>query len=100
MTYFFMTFRFKLNTNDRKYDGKYQADYLPTDLETPVKEVQALLATAYPGESVNIGVLSFSYHNYSQSLLKEGEIKCFDFYCEEYSGTTEMYVNGLLIPTF
>ncbi len=99
----FITFIYKVI--NKTYYGKYCFDYISDDhegLDTIVQNVLLQGLNEYRKKkniqalksSVMVGILSFSSNDTIPTYSTENEIKCFDFYYENYD---KIYVNGKLI---
>ena len=99
----FITFIYKVT--NKTYYGKYCFDYISDDhegLDTIVQNVLLQGLNEYRKKkniqalksSVMVGILSFSSNDTIPTYSTENEIKCFDFYYENYD---KIYVNGKLI---
>ena len=109
MSLIFITFIFKLN--NRTFYGKYYTDYISDDHEGLDKEIKPYLLKginefqnlklSQKVENVHIGIISVSDHNYISIHSTDEEIKCFDFYCKNFTINHKisltMYMFGKLI---
>ena len=96
----FITFIYKVT--NKTYYGKYCFDYISDDhkgLDTIVQNVLLQGLNEYRKKkniqalksSVMVGILSFSSNDTIPTYSTENEIKCFDFYYENYD---KIYING------
>ena len=101
----FITFIYKVGKNNKTYYGKYCFDYISDDHEGLDTIVQNLLIQGLNEyrkkkniqelkSKIIIGILSFSSNNIIPTYSTDDEIKCFDFYYENYD---KIYINGKLI---
>ena len=99
----FITFIYKIAR--KTYYGKYCFDYISDDhegLDTIVQNVLMQSLNKYRKKKnipelktrVMVGVLSFSSNDIIPTYSTDDEIKCFDFYYENYY---KIYINGKLI---
>jgi hypothetical protein len=107
----FITFIYKLENCDIKYYGKYCFDYISDDHEGLDLEVQHVLLKGInkhrkrnnmekltAADQIDIGILCFARNQYIPVYSTDREIRCFDFYCEDYERIpTKYYVNGELL---
>ena len=108
----FITFIFKLpNKPDQTLYGKYYTDYISDDHEGLDKEIKPYLLKGINKfqklnlspevKNVHIGIISVSDHNYISIHSTDEEIKCFDFYCKNFTINHKisltMYMFGKLI---
>ena len=89
----------------KTYYGKYCFDYISDDhegLDTIVQNVLMQSLNEYRKKKniqalntrVMVGILSFSSNDIIPTYSTDDEIKCFDFYYENYY---KIYINGKLI---
>ena len=101
----FITFIYKVGNNNKRYYGKYCADYISDDhegLDSIVKNILIKGLNEYRKKNnikklkskIMIGILSFSSNDIIPTYSTDDEIKCFDFYYENYD---KIYINGKLI---
>ena len=97
----FITFIYKI-AHKKTYYGKYCFDYISDDhdgLDTIVQNVLMQGLNEYRKKKniqalntrVMVGILSFSSDDVVPTYSTDDEIKCFDFYYENYD---KIYVNG------
>ena len=111
MSFFFITFIFKLN-GDTTFYGKYYTDKISPDhtgLDEEVKpyllrgisEHQKIQKRPEITEKVRIGIISVSNHEHMSIHSTNEERFCFDFYCENFTinhkKCMEMYMFGKLV---
>ena len=100
----FITFIYKI-AHKKTYYGKYCFDYISDDhegLDTIVQNVLMQSLNKYRKKKnipelktrVMVGILSFSSNDIIPTYSTDDEIKCFDFYYENYY---KIYINGKLI---
>jgi len=101
----FISFIYKVGNNNKRYYGKYCADYISDDHEGLDNEVKYILIkglNTYRKQNniqkikskVIVGILSFSSDTIIPTYSSNNEIKCFDFYCDY---DNKIYINGKLI---
>jgi hypothetical protein len=101
----FITFIYKVGKNYKTYYGKYCFDYISDDhegLDNVVKNILLKGLNDYRTKKniqklkskIIVGVLSFSSNDIIPTDSTDDEIKCFDFYYENYD---KIYINGKLI---
>ena len=101
----FITFIYKVGKNNKTYYGKYCFDYISDDHEGLDNEVKYKLIEGlneYRKKNNNkklkskiiIGILSFSSNKSIPTYSSDDEIKCFDFYYDDYH---QIFINGKLI---
>jgi predicted secreted protein len=101
----FITFIYKVGKNYKTYYGKYCFNYISDDHEGLDNEVKNILLNALNEyrkknniqklkSKIIIGILSFSSNDIIPTYSTDDEIKCFDFYYQEYD---KIYINGKLI---
>ena len=108
----FITFIFKIqNRPGQTFYGKYYTDYISDDHEGLDKEIKPYLLKGINKfqklnlspevKNVHIGIISVSDHNYISIHSTDEEIKCFDFYCKNFTINHKisltMYMFGKLI---
>ena len=97
----FITFIYKIS-HKKTYYGKYCFDYISDDhegLDTVIKNTLIQGLTEYRKKKnipelktrIMVGILSFSSNDIIPTYSTDDEIKCFDFYYENYD---KIYVNG------
>ena len=91
----FITFIYKVGKNYKTYYGKYCFDYISDDhegLDNVVKNILLKGLNDYRKKNniqklkskIIIGILSFSSNDIIPTDSTDDEIKCFDFYYQEY----------------
>ena len=101
----FITFIYKVGKNNKTYYGKCCFDYFSDDhegLDDVVKNILLKGLNEYRKKKniqklkskIMIGILSFSSNDIIPTYSTDDEIKCFDFYYENYD---KIYINGKLI---
>jgi len=105
----FITFIYKIGKNNKTYYGKYVCDRISDDHEGLDREIEQWLMYGIneyrivnklppiKRKNVLIGVLSFSANEWIPTYSSKKEIKCFDFYCEQYKDENNTYINGKLL---
>jgi len=101
----FITFIYKVGKNYKTYYGKYCFDYFSDDHEGLDNEVKNILLQGLNEyrtkkniqklkTNIIVGILSFSSNDIIPTYSTDDEIKCFDFYYQNYD---KIYINGKLI---
>ena len=101
----FITFIYKVGKNYKTYYGKYCFNYISDDhegLDNVVKNILLQGLNEYRTKkniqklktNIIVGILSFSSNDIIPTDSTDDEIKCFDFYYQNYD---EIYINGKLI---
>ena len=101
----FITFIYKVGKNYKTYYGKYCFDYISDDhegLDNVVKNILLKGLNEYRTKkniqklktNIIVGILSFSSNDIIPTYSTDDEIKCFDFYYQNYD---KIYINGKLI---
>lgn len=101
----FITFIYKVGKNYNTYYGKYCFDYISDDhegLDDLVKNILLKGLNEYRAKkniqklktNIIVGILSFSSNDNIPTDSTDDEIKCFDFYYQNYD---KIYINGKII---
>ena len=101
----FITFIYKIGSNNKTYYGKYITDYISDDhegLDLVIKPYLLDGINKYRKQNnlkklknkIIIGIMSLSIDNVIPIDSTNGEIKCFDFYCENYNYVCDTFING------
>ena len=101
----FITFIYKVGKNYKTYYGKYCFYYFSDDnegLDNVIKNILIKGLNEYRKKkniqklktNIIVGILSFSSNDIIPTYSTDDEIKCFDFYYENYD---KIYINGKLI---
>ena len=105
----FITFIYRIGNNKKLFYGKYVFETISDDHEGLDSEIEPTLVdgiNAYRkqkglaklNKKIFIGVLSFCTSDFFPIYSSNNEIKCFDFYYEEFIyEKNKTYVNGKLI---
>ncbi len=105
----FITFIYRIENNKKLFYGKYICESISDDHEGLDSEIEPILVdgiNAYRkqkglaklNKKIFIGVLSFCTSDCIPIYSSDNEIKCFDFYYEEFiCEKNKTYVNGKLI---
>ena len=104
-----ITFIYRIGENRQLFYGKYVTDYISDDHEGLDLEVKPTLITSInkkrtqegleelSEEEFQIGVISLFTDRFIASYSSQEEIKAFDFYCNYFNYSKQVYINGMLV---